>query len=163
MCACWEILATRALTNPITRRYILRATAIVIAAVVVAYTFVSVEDDTSAVLLWLCAIVIMRGLYKSIIVLRRVFIERQQTWLETDRSLQLIAGENVRRHSIQIVKLIAFGIIVAIPLAGYSNQTISRSLLLLILFLVSGQAELDADAIADFDRMRARQKAEEAQ
>ncbi len=121
----------------------------------IIYTAVSADpSDTNLVLLWLCLLVTLRGLYKSVKVLRRVSIERRRAIHGSDHRLQLIAGENVRRHRIQVAKLLAFLVIIVIPLSGHSNTLLSRSLLLLILFLVSGQAELDDDAISDFDSSR---------
>lgn len=138
----------------------MRLGAVLIGLGALAYTTISPEDDTNVTLLWLCLIIALRGLYKSLKVLTRVAEERQRAKHSGDEKLQLLAGENVRRHLSQVAKLLAFIFIIMMPLSGYANLTVSRVLILVILLLISGGAELDDDDITDFDEMRRQQREE---
>lgn len=116
--------------------------------------------DTNSVLVVLWTVIAARGLFKALVTLRRVRNERMEAVAAADPLLKLIADGNVRRNVFLAVKLAAFLLISLSVLTGQNNVTVSRVLIVLILLLMSGGAEMDADEIERFDDLSRRGKAE---
>lgn len=109
--------------------------------------------DTNTLLVVLWNLIAARGIYKALKTFRRVRKERIATRADGDPALVLIANGNVRRSLFLSIKLTAFLLVGMGIMFSLNNATVSRFLIVLILLLMSGGAELDDDEIGRFDEI----------
>lgn len=108
------------------------------------------------VVIWI--VIAVRGIYKAFRTLLRSVRERRALDPTAAATLRLLARGNVRRSLLLVTKLTAFLTIGIAVLAGVNNVTMSRSLVVLILLLMWGGAELDDDELDEFDHLEAEGK-----
>lgn len=137
---------------------------VILSAILVAVVFAAIAipgypNDPSESLALLWVLISARGLWKALMLLKRAKSEFRGARTVADPELKMIASGNVRRNMILFAKLTIFLIIGIGAVFNANTATFARAGIVLILLLMSGGAELDADEIDRFDELARHQHA----